>query len=134
MREEKEFELKSTTMVIQPSNYISLTIKKDVELTLEDAIEINQLAYETINGQPFVIVIISNQISSDISNDAMEYFATDKKIVDLRLAQALVVKSLAHRLIASLYMSLQKRSAPIKVFKEEELAKDWLTNILNNHS
>ena len=133
MREEKVFELRSTTLIIHPSNYVELIFKKNAELTLEDAIEINQLAYKEVEGKPFVIAVVSEQNYGDISSDALKHFTTDKKIVDIRVAQALVVKNLSHRLIASLYITLQKNKSPIKVFKNIEAAKEWLTEILDNH-
>jgi len=47
------------------------------------------------------------------------------------LAEAFIVKSLAHRLLANFYMRFNKPAKPAKVVASDEEALEWLSTFLN---
>ena len=105
---------------------VLLEFKPDVIFELEDAIEVNTIIFNLINGQPFLSLIdISNKYGS-ISAEARDYFATDPKTKDIRLAEAFIVNNLPMRILANFYKQFHKPSNPIKFFKNKKEAINWL--------
>ena len=45
------------------------------------------------------------------------------------LADALVINSLAHKILANFYMKMNKPVKPTKIFTSQKKAVDWLKNL-----
>lgn len=104
---------------------VLLEFKPDVVFELEDAIEVNTLIYNLVEGKPFLSLVVSNRYGS-ISTEAREFFAKDPKTQNIRLAEAFIVTNLPMRILANFYKQFHKPSNPIKFFKNKEEAINWL--------
>jgi len=108
-----------------------LTSKNNVSIELEDAIEIDNISYDLVEGKHFVTLADFRNIRSTINHEAREHFATNKKITDIRKGQAIVVNSLHTKLLANFYMKFHKPENPVKIFSDYDKAEKWIREIRN---
>lgn len=122
----KYIELEKAYLFLIEEGFTILRFKDQVDFEIEDAIEVDDKTYEFVEGKSFVTLVDARNIRSNISHEAREFFATDKKIVAIRKAQAIVVNNLHSRLIANFYMTFHKPTNPIKIFSDYDKAENWV--------
>ncbi len=122
----KYIELDKAHLYLLDKGFTLLIFKDKVDFELEDAIEVDDITLDFVDGKPFVTLVDARNISSNMSHEAREYFANDKRIIDIRKAQAIVVNNLHSRLIANFYMTFYKPANPIKIFSDYDKAKKWI--------
>src|SRR6056297_3029194 len=79
------------------------------------------------DGAYFVLNFQGTHIN--FSNDAREFFASDKNHTKNRKSQAIVIDSLAHKLVANFYLRFNKPKGPTKVFEDLEAAFQWTLSL-----
>ncbi len=122
----KYIELEKAHLYLIEEGFTLLQFKDQVDFEIEDAIEVDDKTYEFVEGKSFVTLVDARNIRSNMSHEAREFFATDKKIVAIRKAQAIVVNNLHSRLIANFYMTFHKPANPIKIFNDYDKAENWI--------
>ena len=122
----KHIALEKANLSLIEEGLVLLQFKDKIDFEVNDAIEVDESIISLVEGKPFVILIDSRDIRSNMSHEAREFFATDKKIINIRKAQAIVVNNLPSRLIAKFYMTFHKPANPIKIFSDYLQAEDWI--------
>ncbi len=125
----KYIELSTSHLYLIEEGFTLLIAKDKVDLELEDAIEIDDISYDFVEGKPFVTLVDVRNIRSNMSHEAREHFATNKKITDIRKAQAIVVNNLHTKLLANFYMKFHKPTNPVKIFSDYDKAEKWVRAI-----
>jgi hypothetical protein len=74
--------------------------------------------------QPFLLLVIV-PLGASSTKEAREY-ASQESIRNRIKAQAIVVDSLATRIMANVYMKINRPKQPIKVFSDKNAALEWL--------
>ncbi len=104
---------------------IRLEIKPNIELEPEDLDE-NFEVYKNILGEKekglFLIVFDKKGMSN---KESRERYA-NKKRAKIKRAEALVVKTLAHKMESNFYKNFYRPTHPVEIFEEEEEAIKWL--------
>ncbi|MCB0402856.1 MAG: hypothetical protein KDD41_12285 [Flavobacteriales bacterium] len=126
---EKHIELQKAHLYLVEEGFTMLKAKDNVDFELEDAVEVDELTYQLVNGNPFVTIVDGRNVRSNMSHEARQYFASNKKITDIRKAQSIVVNNLHTKLLANFYMNFYKPSNPIKIFRDFEEAEKWVRKI-----
>lgn len=103
-------------------------VKKDAEITLDDAIANSYAVNSLKNEGKFPLLIDSTSIKS-MSKDARKYFAINNRSTKVS-AFAVVVKSSLSKVVANFFFRLQSPSVPAKLFTNETEAIEWLKNYL----
>lgn len=80
------------------------------------------------NGKQFPLLITTGQYSL-ADKDAREYGATEAGN-KYTIAAAIVVKSLAQKLLGNAYIKINKPIAPNTLFTDEMKAIDWLKTFM----
>ena len=119
-------ELEKSQLTLIEEGLVLLRFKDKVDFEVNDAIAVDETIINLVVGKPFVILIDARDISSNMSHEAREFFANDKKIIGIRKAQAIVVNNLPSRLIAKFYMTFHKPANPIKIFSDYQQAEIWV--------
>lgn len=83
--------------------------------------EINQ---EMANGNPYVVLVVPEPFAQ-ISREARELIASNK-LGNNTIAKAIIVKTLAHKLIVDFYLAVNKPFMKTKTFNAKEPALLWL--------
>ncbi|MFI5204879.1 MAG: STAS/SEC14 domain-containing protein [Flavobacteriales bacterium] len=113
--------------------FATIQLRKDgiVEFTQKpvviDIVEVKEChaAMDALQvNQPFLLLVIV-PLGASSTKEAREY-ASQKNIRNRIKAQAIVVDSLATRIMANVYMKINRPQQPIKVFSDKEAAIDWL--------
>lgn len=107
---------------------ICLQFKDGVDFEEDDAIETDKIFYDLCEGKPFCS-LIDARVYGSISSKAREFFANDKLVKDIRIAEAFVLNNLATRMLAKFYINFNKPNNPIKIFSNVDDAKRWLSEI-----
>lgn len=69
----------------------------------------------------------------NLPKNVLEYIASDPYSKKIRLADAIVVKSLPNRLIANFYIRFFKPNEPTKLFNSLDSAEEWLFKKKNEY-
>lgn len=115
-------------VVIIDKRIVKMTIRDGSHLEIEDVIEINKIKCRLTAEKKHVVLLISGTDTS-ISKEARELSA-DNELARNRLAKAIVINSLAQRIIGNYFIRFNKSSTPVKLFKNENDALDWLRGFI----
>ena len=107
-----------------------------VRLSYEDEVDVDLIAakidyklYDEITeGKPFRKLVVSGKYTQ-LSSEAIKFIqAENQKRAHLIIAEAIVVRTLAQRLLGNFYYRLQKPNYNIRMFTSEEKAMNWLNS------
>ena len=119
-----EIEFTTATLKIEEGIMI-LKWKEDAEVDLPACEEIVNYRKELQKGKPALLLIDQRQFWS-ISKEAKEY-SKQKDVEQLNKAIALLTGDwLPSILVANTYIKLYRPNIPMKIFKSELKAKQWL--------
>lgn len=105
-------------------NEICIVVFRDgIELKDSDLEQINEFYLSAFNGRKYPVLVITGR-GSTATQGARHYSAT--KMEGLRTAEAFVCTTVYHRLLASLYYTLNSPTHPVKIFDDEQSAMEWL--------
>lgn len=81
------------------------------------------------NGRPCHLII--NFLDSDvnISNQARDYFAHNKRHSKLRLSQAIVINGLAQKIVGNFYKNFHRPDCPVELFTTQADAIKWIRSL-----
>ena len=107
------------------SNNILLNEMFDnIEVDLKDVTENYEAAEKLTVGKKFLSLVIVSPFTS-ISKEAREA-ANKEYMYKNTVAQAIIVQSLANRLMANFFVKFYKPYCPVKLFKNKEDGITWL--------
>lgn len=115
-------------LIYKKSGIVRVEYKEAVEIELKDVKEHIKILQKLSEGKP-VPVLVDGRKDLTISPEAREY-ASSKEFEGLRSAQALLVGSLATKLIANFYINFHKPPHPAQIFADEKEAVEWLKGFL----
>jgi hypothetical protein len=114
------------------NSIVKLEFKPDVLIELVDANEINTTIYNLVDGKPFYSLIDVSYRYGSITNEARDFFAKDPRTLKIRQAEAFIITNLPMRILAKGYVVFNKTNNPVKFFKNESDALDWLHQLIDN--
>ena len=105
---------------------IKIDMLEGFTIDLEESVQINIAQGELLNGAPEQgLTLMMVDSTTQFTNDARD-FSASKQGLRFSKAEALVVKTLAQRLVVNFYLKINKPSVPSKAFDTEESAIEWL--------
>ena len=119
-------ELDCATITKMDDGILHIQFIEGFDLHLDDAVEVRNASIELVNGGKYLTLIDARNIGGSLGKRAGEYFAKDKTLAAHRMAQAIVVNTLALKLLTRFYLRLNKPSRDAKIFSETTEALDWL--------
>lgn len=100
----------------------------DIDIELEDSRENLRAVMQLTQGRSYV-VLADGRIHARVSAEARQ-FAASKEASTNRIAEAILVSSVASRLTANFYIKFNKPSTPTRIFNDEAKALAWLHRFL----
>ena len=122
----KEIDLEKSVITLYDNRIVKIRFKDMVDFNIEDAIEANRTMYDFADGNPFLSLVDTINVRSQMSSQAMDHFAKDPLTKGVRIAEAIVVDSLHNRILANFYIKFVKSHNPVKVFNNMDKAIAWL--------
>lgn len=110
---------------IKYSNYPIITIE---EVKLRD-----NAIFELCNNQPTPLLIDTRNSLIEYSAEARDYMANSAKIYNLRTAEAFIISAnnVGLKLLVQNYIKLNIAKCPVKTFKNEEDALEWIAQFIS---
>jgi hypothetical protein len=120
---------KNFVLEVIGSNIIYVRYLDGCELTLEKIKEAVELGNEQMEYQKYFTIVNTQNIYGSITSEAKEYLAKDPVLNDLLLGEAVIVNSLANRILIRSYQFVNKPLHPSKIFKTEIAGIKWLESL-----
>ncbi len=103
---------------------VRVEVKDDAELEIDDLNEFYAIYRKILSTEKAPFIVIFGAFSS-ASKEVRDKFASQER-ADIKSAEALILNSLAHRMIGNFYMSILKPAHPTRIFATEEQGLAWL--------
>lgn len=120
-------EFKKTTYYFRADGIVIIKIKDNVHLELEDSKEEQQMLYSEKEDYIPLRVIINPGKHASVSKEVRDY-SNHPDNAKMILAEAIVVQSMAHKIMANFIKNFYKTPMQIKIFNDEESAVNWLSS------
>ncbi len=119
-----EIRLAKASLQLLPGNVVRIEVYKDAHIELEDIRQIQEAREKMVGNAPYSILNIAGKYSN-ITTEAREY-AVRKEVIRNRVALAIVISSLAQRIIGNFFVKSHQPGTPARIFNSEDEAIKWL--------
>ena len=116
----------SSSLVIFDGNVVKAYTNPEVEFC-DDAANENAEAICDMIGKGPVYYLFVPDPTTHITLEARLY--EHPQFESLKIGQAIVIKTLAHRLLAQFYLNVRKNKYPVKIFDCETSAMNWFDEL-----
>ena len=125
-------ETKTTTMSMLEKDILLIVMKEGVVVDIPESDENYEAAMKLTNGNRYGALIDARHYVS-LTNEAREH-SSNPKFQTHVIAQAVVISSLASRLLANFLIQFHKRNknAEMKLFNDYDAALNWLKEKIEN--
>lgn len=100
-----------------------VTIKDDIELTVQDIIDHRAIAARIVGIQPHCVLALAGE-RTQATEEARIYASTNTP--EGRVAEAVIIRSLPVRIMGNFYLKFHKPNVPTRMFEDYEDAMRWL--------
>lgn len=107
---------------------LTATYKKGLHIDLEIATDIVKSRRCFTSGKTLSVLILNGGVVS-MSKEAREYLASGEGTAGIRAA-AIVLKSVFGSFLGNFFLSVNKPEMPVKIFRYERTAVNWLKRIV----
>ena len=128
----ERIEFKKSVYEFREDGIIHIRIKDGIHMELEDSLEEYRFLKTKKEFIPMLFLINPGEDTS-VSKEVRD-FANSTTAAKITKAQAIVVNSLAHKIMANFIMRFYKTGITIRVFSNEEKAVKWLRQFLPKKS
>ena len=113
---------------LREDGIVEINTKSSSELGIEQCME-NQKAYaQLLEAKRYPMIHIGGKYVT-IDKKARKYAASEEAL-RFSVAEAYVITSLAHKILAKFYLKVDKPSVPTKFFSTKVAAENWLKEFL----
>lgn len=96
----------------------------DIDIEVEDGVENLAAVRKLTNDKPY-LVLSDGRVNARVSPEARAFSASAEASRN-RVAEAMLVNSVATRLTANFYIRFNKPLTPTRIFTDEQKAIEWL--------
>jgi hypothetical protein len=109
--------------------FVKVTFLENSQVTLKDQQELAAIYIDLTDNTPMPFLYDAEH-GVDITKEAREYGARMAGLLPVS-SIAIIVRSVAYKLLADFYFKFHKPQMPYKVFKSEEAAMEWMISIIS---
>ena len=126
----KNIQFEYANIELLSNGIIRVDMLSDHTIDLEESVQINIAEGELLNGElESGLVLMLAGSTTQFTNEARE-FSASKEGLRFSIAEALVVKNLAQRMVVNFYLKINKPSVTSKAFDSEDAAAEWLLSFI----
>ena len=123
-----KIELDAAEVMLRNDGIVHFYIKANINLSVQDAKEIVSATGKIGSNKKYPILISSGKYA--LADKEAREFAASEAGNKYTIAGAIVVKSLAQKLLGNAYLKVNKPVTPTALFETEEKAITWLKTFL----
>ena len=124
----KKKELTNAEVMLRSDDIVHFYIKTNVTLSGTDAREMVNATGEIGGNKKYLILITSGKYG--MADEDARVYAASPDGNKYTIAGAIVVKSLAQKILGNAYIKLNKPTTPTSLFNDEEKAIEWLKTFI----
>lgn len=106
---------------------LKITILENSEISEADIYQINESQNKLMEKAKCFVLFVPPKYGS-ISQEAISASAS-KELNSNSIAKAILVKNLAHRIVARFFIQIKKPGSPTRIFTNEAAALEWFALI-----
>lgn len=119
-----EFETNTTRVQLDEEGIMHVQFKAGEDVVMDDMLPMHDWICEQLKGGKHFVLTVP-EYGSTVDPEVRSWARSDERVMHIG-ADALVVKTLAHKLLANFYIKYNKPEHPTRVFSDEETALSWL--------
>jgi len=123
----KSLKTKNATVQLMDNGILHISFDANCVISIADVNELLDATFKMGNGKKFKKLITLGKYTL-IDLDAMKLAGSPEGAI-YQLAEGIVIKSTAQRILANFYTNVIKPINPTKFFTDETEAENWLLNI-----
>jgi hypothetical protein len=121
---QKSISSKCATFTIDEKQILHIRLLENVEIDIQESKSMQELSWYITDNQQFV-ALIDARAKVTVTREAREWGSTPEAQKNMK-AQAILVNSLANRLIGNFIIQFHKPIAKTRLFSDEDSALIWL--------
>lgn len=106
---------------------IQLNTSDDAWFTIKESQEFVEALKKITGGVPHLILKVPGAHAL-VDKDSRTYMATEEAL-RYSIAEAVIIRSLAQRVVGNFYLNFNKPVRPVKLFDAMEQAENWLLSL-----
>lgn len=111
-------------LFLRSDGIVQLNTIDEAYFTIKEAKEFVQALRNITKGVPHLILKIPGKHAT-VDNESRIYMSTEEAL-RFSLAEAVIIRNVAQRMIGNFYLKFDKPKKPIQLFNEVEEAEKWL--------
>lgn len=117
---------RASTLEFWDNGIIYIILKDDIQIELEDSTKQYLFLKSKYDGINKHLILVESGLDTTISKEARE-FSSKPQSNEMTKATAVIVKSLAHRILINFIIKLtHQQTMKMKLFDDKQKAIDWL--------
>lgn len=113
-----------STVFLRNDGILEINVKENSDIGVRECEELTAVYESFLGGSKCPLLhVVGDYVTMD--KEARE-FASSEEGLKYSKAEAFVINSLPHKILANFYMKMQKPSVPTKFFKSKVEAEIWL--------
>lgn len=120
----EEIQLETAVVFLRSDGIILIRVRDYVEVDIKDSLETFEAVKRLGKGVKMPVLVFTGE--GGTVSDESRRFSASKKGGEPTLAEAIVVKNLAHKLIVNFLIKFHRPGRPMKMFTKERDAIKWL--------
>ncbi len=117
-----------STVELRSDGIVEITLKESSLIGLQECYDIMDTYEKILEKKKYPLLHIANDYVQ-VTEQARDYGSSEEGL-RYSAAEAFVIKSLAHKLLANFYLKVNKPSVPTKFFGKKKDAENWLKKFL----
>ncbi len=120
---------RASTIEFWDNDIIFIKLKDDIQIELEDSKKQYLFLKSKFDGIHKHLILVESGLDTSISKEARE-FSSKPESNEMTKATAVIVKSLAHRIIINFLIKLtHQQTMKMKMFDDKQSAINWLLSL-----
>jgi len=126
----QEIKFSHSKVQLYEPKLVRIEISGSTPIGKKEAKEMNDALGGLSKGKEILVLMLADEMAQ-FDKEAMNFSASDEGML-YTIGDALIVKSTSQRIVANLYLKLNKPKKPSKVFNSEKDALKWLFSLEKN--
>ena len=103
--------------------------KDEADITIEDSYDYVKIINEIVDGKKRFFILDARGAFVQTTEEHRTFMGQNPEALKWRIADAILVDVLPNRILSNFYKNKYSQNHPIKIFKDEESAKEWFKTI-----
>lgn len=119
----KEINTPYFTLLLRSDGIVQLNTSTDADFTMKETMMYMHALEEITEGNPHLILKVPGA-HANVDNETRKYMANEG--LKFSIAEAVIVRNLAQRMIGNFYIRYDKPKVPVRLFTNHAEAEHWL--------